>query len=278
MPSGKSNDTKVVNTTTTNEPFQADELREGFGAAKGVLNTPKNYFAGGTVAPFSTQTQSALSGIEDKAMAGSPELGAASNQVMGTLGGEYLRGENPGYEAMVNRATRPVTRNFRENVMPGIKSEFAGSGRYGSGIARQNKEGQAIDDYLRTVGDVSGGLAYQNYGAERQNQQQAAQFAPQMAKAGYQDLASLMGVGGAYDTQAQAQLSDEVNRFNFGQDELANRIGDYMGLVGGGYGGTSTGSSTQPVQAYNPVLGALGMGAMGANITNSLFGGKNPVL
>ena len=97
---------------------------------------------------------------------------------------------------------------------------------------------------------------------------QAAALAPQMAQADYADAERLAGVGAAEEDYRQMKLEDEINRFNFMQNEPWDRLGRYSAFVqGGNWGGTTT----QPVYR-NRAAGAMG-GALGGAALGSMFGG-----
>jgi hypothetical protein len=76
-------------------------------------------------------------------------------------------------------------------------------------------------------------------------------------------------VGAARQGMEQNAITEAMSRFNFGQNEEANRIGRYMGLVGGGYGGQST--SVQPVQGSNSLMQGAGLASLGVGMANTLF-------
>lgn len=262
-------------TTTTvqnNDPWsgQQDYLKTGFEEAKtNVLDRPLEYYSGDTVVPFSDQTNTALNRIEDRANTGSAVQTAANTNLGKTLGGEFLDEGNPHFQAMVERSIAPMRQEFTDVVNPGIDSSFAGAGRYGSG-AHTNARSSAADAYLRNVADTSGSLAFQNYGQERQNQMAGVGMAPTLAAADYADPGMLAQAGATREGLSQAQLQDEINRFNFAQSEPTNRLAQYMGLVNGGYGSSSTASQIAPANQSNPLLTALGIGSSAVGIGTGL--------
>lgn len=258
--------------TTNNTPWQSGALQKGIDSAQTVLDTPRQAYAGQTYAGFDPAQQQAQQGILNVAGQGAPGTQAATTANNATLNGDYLNGGNPAYQAMVDRATRPLVDNFQNNIVPTINSDFAGAGRYGSGIARQGQLDRQADSLNRSVGDVAGNLAYQNYGAERTNMMNAAQMAPGLDQAAYAPYQAMDAVGGQRQSMEQNAIQEAINRFDFGQNEEANRIGRYMGLVGGGYGGTAT--SVQPVQSSNSLLQAGGLASLGIGAANTLFNPK----
>ena len=280
--SSSSPPTQTTVTQQKTDPWSAQQpyLEKGFGAAEtNVLNRPKEYFPGSTVVPFSGETETALTATTNRAMQGNPLLPAAQGGVMDTLGGQYLNQGNPAFAAMAERAISPLRNEYQNTIRPNIDSGFMSAGRGGSNMARSFQMGNAENNYMRQVGDVGASLAYQNYGDERNRMMQAQGMAPGLADADYTDIGQLAGVGAQRQGMSQANLQDLINRFNFAQTEPTQRVGEYMGLVGGGYGGQTQGSSIAPSTApqFNPILGTLGGAAMGVGALGGLYGGANPL-
>jgi hypothetical protein len=100
---------------------------------------------------------------------------------------------------------------------------------------------------------------------------QGAQLAPQFADLDYQGAERLAAVGSAREQQSQAELQDAINRYNFDQNVDAQKLQNFMGLVGGGTVGSS---QSQPV-FRNPLAGGLGGALGGAQLGASL--GFNPL-
>ena len=128
----------------------------------------------------------------------------------------------------------------------------------------------AQENLGQSLSDLSGKMAYQNYGDERSRQLAAAAAAPNMANADYTDIGQLERIGQTREGMAGAELQDQIQRFNFDQAEPRDRLAQYMAMVGGGsYGGTS--SATSPVYR-NQLSEGLGAAASTASILGSLFG------
>ena len=154
-------------------------------------------------------------------------------------------------------------------AMPALTSTFNMGNRLNSpGAAYGVSQG---------VTDALGGIAAQNYQNERLNQQRALGLAPQTAAADYQNIGAVADVGAQQQAQAQAQLNDQVNRFNFQQQLPYNRLGLYNQMVQGNYGGSSTLSQPYfgpPSQGIgSQVLGGLGGAAGGAALGSMLMPG-----
>ena len=217
------------------DPWEAQQpyLKAGFqGAQEGVLNQP-----GATVVPFSPETQYGLSQQGNRALQGSPLLGAANQQAMATMGGDYMSG-GPGFDAFADSAWSAVR--------PQVDSAFEAGGRYGSNL------------HAESLGRGFGRAMAPLYDAERGRQMAATFGAPGLAMADYQDPAMLQQVGAAREGKGQQYA-----------DETTNRLQNYMGLVGGmNYGGTRT---TSGGAGTSPLLGGMG-GAMSGASLGSMFG------
>ncbi len=261
-------------TTTTvqqSDPWSGQQpyLREIFGEAQRLYQQPgPGYYAGQTVAGFAPETETALNAQAARAMSGSPYQQAAGQQLLNTLGGQYLNAGNPYFSGMAGR--------IANEVRPRLDSQFAASGRYASGA---HQEATA-----RALADATASLAYQNYADERSAMQNALGLAPQLAQLDYNDIAQLATVGQTREQMLQAQINDQIARYNFAQQLPYNKLAQYMGLIQGDYGGTYTtteprergigGSILQGAQAGLGIAGALvpGGGLLSAGLGAGLGG------
>jgi hypothetical protein len=190
------------------------------------------YYPAASVIDFSPESEMALTGMRSRAL----DPNSLTAQTQGVVG-QNLMGTNP----LAMAAFKPV--------IDTVTSQFAKAGRYGSGANQQ-------------------ALASALAPAALQAQQAAIQQAPQMQNL---DLQQLARVGGAREDQAQAILQDNINRFNFDQNVDAEKLRNFMGLVGGGTVGSS---QIQPV-FRNPLAGGLGGALGGAQLGASA--GFNPM-
>jgi hypothetical protein len=262
--------TRNVTTTQKSAPWgpQQSYLKTG------MRRADQNYDQFNRVADLPSQTTQGLDQMYQEAQQGTPGVDAARSYGMdflqggsaegmrATAEGDYLN-SNPYLDQTINQALDPVQSR--------VNSQFAGSGRYGSGM-----HSATMTDELS---DVSSRMAYQNYADERNRQQQAQraliddsrQFAGQMPglnQAQFQDEAQMMQVGDVYRQQRQREL-----------DRPQNQLGTYMGLVSGNYG--SQGTSTQPYyydetgQTIGNIASGIGAASQGINFLSGaadLFG------
>jgi len=263
---GSSSTPSTVRTTTVNkDPWgpQQPHLENIFtGAEDAYKSAAPSYFPDSTVVGLSPQTEGALSGMEQRALAGSPLQQAAMAQAQSTIEGDYLN-SNPWLTGAYNAASAPVIEQWNTKIAPGIDSSFAGAGRMGSGLYAQARN-NAENTLGRSLTDMSSKMAYTNYANERKNQLDMTSNAPQMAQSDYNDLNKLMAVGASREGQEQAQLQDQIQRFQFEQNRPWDQLARYSGLVSGGYGS----AEQQQTPLYsNPsanfLSGALGGAQLG---------------
>jgi hypothetical protein len=234
------------------QPYLTDVMQK----SQDIYNRgPMQYYQGQTFAPLSAETQAAQTLQAQRAVNGSPLTTASQEQLTKTMRGDYLDpATNPYLQAGADQ--------IRAKVLPGIDARFSGSGRTGSALAAR-AAGEGVSDAIASQ-------AMQNYTNERNNQIKGMLVAPQMAQQDYTDIARLGEVGAAKEDYAQQQINENINRFNFQQQEPWQNLGLYSNLVNGQYG--STVSTTSPVARRSVGAGLLGGAATGGGLGYMLGG------
>ena len=214
----------------------------------------------------SAQTQQALAQQEALATGAQPTLQAAQQAYQASLGqigqtaaGGFLQG-SPYQQAMLASATRPITQQFGEQVIPGIASLYSRAGRYGSG-AMERALGGATEAYGRALGDVSANIVGQDYARERQLQQQAqlgqaalAQSAPSFFQMGFLPSQALAQVGAAREQIAAQPLQEQIQRYQYAQQLPYQQLQGFLSSI---YG-TPMGQSAIPQAQTNRTAQNLG--------------------
>jgi len=231
MSKGGGTTRQVTQTLTdpTTAPFKEFALSE---AKRLYEQGPMQYYPGRTVVGFSPETEMALSGLRQQAISGSPFIGAVQDVVM-----QNLMGTNPLQAA----AFRPAVEQ--------VEAQFGKAGRYGSGYQQ---------------GAVASALAPMAYRA----QQEAIAQAPAARQFGFADLETLAGIGAAREAQEQAELSADIEKFQFEQQAPGAALANYLASVQGG----QLGSQQITPQYTRPALSALG-GALGGAQIGSMMAG-----
>jgi hypothetical protein len=246
-----------VKTTQSSQPWsqQIPYLTDIMSQAKQLYNSPgPQYYPYATTAPVAPETTSGWNAQAARAVAGSPVNRAAQGYATDVLSGKYLQPGNP-YLGAVDQA-------MWAQVAPNVNAQFSQLGRYGSGAqtnALTTGFANAIAPYH-----------YQDYEAERGRMDSAAAGAPALASTDYTDIAALQNVGQQRQQQAQSEINAAQDRWAYGQQLPWNKLAQYLGLVSGNYGGTTTGS--QPV--YQPSVGSQVLGGLlGAGSLAARFAG-----
>jgi hypothetical protein len=243
---GKDSGNDTQQTTQTSQPWgpQAKRWQTALGdldrlRSSGALRI--NPYPGQTVAPTSDETANAWTGIANRAQSGSPLNQMSGDYVRRTLDPNYLMSDSPGLQSVLDSSANDVN------------ARFAMAGRTFSG------------NHANALNQSQGQLRYQDFARKAQEQQAAAQFAPQLAREDYFDLGQLQQVGGQREAAMQDQINADINRYNSLQNAPINELALYQQLIGGNLGGTTT--ATQPKQQGNSALGVLGgLGQVAASV------------
>lgn len=198
MSKGGGGSTRTVTQTVGPPSYAKPFLKYGMSEAKRLYKDQPSYYPGATTVGFAPETEMALSGTRQRAIDGSPLIGATQDVVM-----QNLMGTNP----LQSAAFRPA--------IEAVQAQAAKSGRYGSGY-QQGALGAALAP-----------MAYQA-------QQDAIAQAPAAYEFGFADLAKLAGVGETREAQDQAELQADIDRFNFEQGQPLSSLANYMAAIQGG--------------------------------------------
>ena len=284
-------------TEAKNEPWgpQQPFLIEGYNRARSYLDSDNpRFFPGSTVAGQSDLTQQGIGLLGGFGQSDAFQTAMGSTRRVATDGGlnglgmetltrtargDFLSPEsNPAFRGMLDQTINAIR--------PGVDAAFAGAGRTGSGA-----HSAAFADAATRAGTQ---LAYQNYGQERQAQQQAAgllnQFGLQdagmrmgagqaLAQLGLMPAQTALQAGGMQDARAQELLDADVARWNFDQNREYAKVANYMQLLGNVIPGTQTQTTTtrggsgalQTLGGITSTLGALGSLGQGIGAVGRLF-------
>jgi hypothetical protein len=226
------------------KPYYTQAAQE----SQNLYNTYRpEYFQGSTYIPFSPETELALQAQTDRAIGGSPLVDEAQSQQLSTIRGDYLTG-SPQLEQELNRISGKVN------------SQFATGGGYRSSANQEVLAREMSDAALR------------NYQSERGFQQQAIGAAPQMAAADYNDINQLGNVGRTREDLFGRQLQDQMDYFNFIQEQDPQALDQYISRItglGGGFTNQTT-TGTAPSQKKNVLGTALGLASAGLGLYSDL--------
>lgn len=178
-----------------------------------------------------------------RALGGSPEIAAGSQNITDTLNGAYLNG-NPYLQSQINQGADSLKSNYFD-ATGNTDATFARSGAFG-GSAWQNAQQGNAKELATGLGNLENNMRFQNYGMERQNQMNALNPAMAYGNQAYTDAQQLQGTGQqqyAFDQQRlddyQGMWSDQANSPYRQLDVLASGLSS---AVGNSYTGTQTGA------------------------------------
>lgn len=265
--------TSTVTNQTILSPEQKQILQMIMPIARQTLANPPRYYPGKTVAPFDPlQIESQKQAVATARQGALPNLvSSAGNALQFSLGDVLLPSSNPALQSTIDAATRPITRNFQQIVLPGINAEATLANQFGSsrhGVA----QGIASQDYLRQIGDTSAQIATEGYNQGLQAMGRGLALAPQIGQMQLLPAQVLEAVGAQQQTQAQALIDDAVSRFMYNEMAPFLTAQDVAALAFGVPGSRVQSSATQPVNQPSPWMTALGGAATGASL-GSIFGG-----
>ncbi len=232
--------------TTTNVPWAPEgaALQKGYSAAQSnILDRPTEFYGGQTFAGFAPETEQALTQQTARAGQGpSADLTGAQDYNRDLLSGDM---SNPAFAGMADAVTAAVR--------PGIDASFARAGRGGSPIHNQTM----------ATGITRGMMPFLGAAADR-----ATNLSREELTQDNYNIDRLGDVGRQRQQQEQLGISEDVARFDFGQNEPANRAQSYLSAIQGMPSfGTSSSSGSSRNLANSGMLG-------GGTLMSMLGGGK----
>jgi hypothetical protein len=180
---------------------------------------------------------------------------------------------NPGLKGAVDAAVRPVTEQYQQQTLPGLRDEFQGAGQQFGGSRRGVADVNAMSKYLQNVGDVSSKVVGNAYDTNMRTYLQALGLVPQTSASLLSPATTTSGVGDIRQNMAQALLGEQVAGFNYEQLAPFLQSQDIISLISGIPGGTSQTLSTGNTPQKNQMMSALGGAAAGASLGTAIMPG-----
>lgn len=279
-------------TTTVQElsPEQQRLINLVIPTAEQIIAQPPELFPGSTIQPFDplqVQAQEnvlALAGPGGQLPSLTGQAGLASQFLLGPV---LFPESNPALAAATEAAIRPLTEQFQNVILPGIRGEAITAGGFG-GSRQGIAEGLAAQGLTRQTGDVTASIQANAFQQSLDAMTRALFAAPSTAQLQFLPSTALGAVGAQRQQFGQAQLSEEAQRFiseqlipfATAQDVAALAFGIPGGRVtstsqlsgGGGDGfGQALGIAAMLAGLIVPGLGPLAAAGAGAGA----FGGLN---
>lgn len=216
---------------------------------------------------------------------------AGSDPTQGNINAAGAYADNPFLSGAIDAASRDVTRNLTEDVLPGINRMGSATGNTNSsrtgiaeGIALRGAQdrigdisatmrGDAWNNGLRTAeaarqGNMSAmGTAGNLYNSAMDNALRGAAAGTTM---GYNNLDALSKAGGMLQGNQQSLLNEGYQKYMNQQTMPFDWLDRYMTAVKGNYGGTTVSSANNGNPSWlNALQGGLGGAAGGLSLYNN---------
>jgi hypothetical protein len=255
--------------STTNAPLpEARPYYQDFLArSQEVANQPYQQSPGTYTGP-NPYLQQGWDATAQRAMQGSPVMGAANTQLMNTINGGFMNG-NPYLDQNIASAQGDLTQAWNQVQRPQFDKAMQRSGSFGNtGIAQT--AGYAADTLQKNLGRISSDMRGNAYNTERGFMQQALSMAPQFANQDYVDANALLNVGGQAQQFTQAAQNQNQNWFTEAQQFPQQQLGLLGNALGLNQGSQQTSTQPDPSKTSQIVGGAL-TGAQLAQMFSELF-------
>jgi hypothetical protein len=193
---------------------------------------------------------------------------AQGNQFM-TSGAVLDPNRNPGLQGAIEAATRPITQNFTQSVLPNIRSGAVAADQFG-GSRQGIAEGIAAQSLGNALSDATSKVVNPAYQSGLTAMTQNIGLAPSVAQGLAIPGVTTSGVGDVRQALTQQQLTEQQQRqqtSNMWPLMLGQQLAGIAGALPGA-GTTTTGSGPQ---APSGLSQALGFGAAGASALSSLL-------
>mgnify|MGYP003673385519 CR=1 FL=1 len=266
------NKTEIARSYSGPPPYAEPYYKRALDWSEDVSEEPLDYYPGATTVGFSDPTLEGLKRGEARARAGSTLLSGAQDFVGDTTGGGFT---NPALEMLQKTAAGDFlgqNKYLAGAMQPGldaIKGQFSAGGRLGSGanvgamtshmapIYARNYERERANQLnaQRAIGQISQ--------EDLMNRFRAADMAPDMAAADYDDSDRLLKYGAMHEAKEGEKMTADMAKHDWLQNEEQRRLSNFLANIRGGTVGSTT---TKPVYS-NPAgqlfgnLATLGQGA-----------------
>lgn len=248
--------------TTKTEPWAVQQpyIQKGFEQAYQLSQKPITQYQGAFTAGKTASDTGAENYLTDYAGTLTGQSGKNLDALNWATGAGNLDvGNNQYVQGQMAANTNRLYQDFNEQTVPALRSNFGKSGQIGSsrqGIA----EGLAAQGVARASADSNAQILGTAYNNALDTYSSVLAQAPALMQAGTMPGSLLSQVGQSQRGFEQDKIDEAISRNDFSQNEAWNRLANYMQMVSGNWGGTTT--STMPGQKKPNLLGALAAGGL----------------
>jgi hypothetical protein len=234
-------------------------------------------------APMNEQQQYSLGNIANYANNPNPIINNAYSDMTNTLGGGYLNPQsNPYLAQYAQQALGDVSRNYENSVVPQLSASAQRAGAFG-GSADTLLRSEAMKNYGDTLSKTATGIYNPAYESERTRMMQYQGLAPTTTQMPVQQAQAGLGVGDAYQQQAQNELNNWVKQYQQAQQwpfYTSQAAASQFPIYGAGSTTYNSGTSTTESNAgsNNPFSNIFGgaLSGIGTGLMASAIPGIGP--
>ena len=248
-------------TTQTTEPWseQKDYLKAGFKQAADIYGRgAPDYYPGDTLAKFTPAQAAAQMGVAGYVTgpraAGQQAMGEGA-LTRGLSGKVDLSKFNPMMDALSNQMKSQLT----GSILPGIRQsmvEYQPGGSSRADLVQSQAIAAANKQMLDKAAEMYGG-AYQSAQDRAVNY---GQLYPSIMAAPLATYGALGDVGAEQRAMQQEAIDRDMAKYSYTANRDASQLANYMSMISGDYGGTTTQVAPGPSALQNmaSVVGILG--------------------
>ena len=224
---------------------QIPYLTAGFDEARRLYDRgAPAYYSKDTLAGFDPAQTAAQHNVLGYAMgprAAAQQAGAEDRLLRGLSGEIDTATFNPMMDALGRQATSQLTSNILPGIREGITSTQAGGGTRGD-LVQANAIAAANQQMLNKAAEMT-------YGAQQAAQDRAVNFAklyPSIMSAPLGMASAIGDVGAARRAMTQETINRDMARHQFESTAPQQALQNYMAMIQGNYGGTTTQTTPGP--------------------------------
>ena len=255
---------------------QVPYILGGFSAAKDLYNRgAPAYYPKETLAGFDPSQDVAQKATLGYAMGPrtTAQQAAAENRLIQGLSGEV---DTARFDPVMDYLGREMKSNLETDVLPGIRQSLV---QYQPGGSSRGDlvQAQAIAKANQQMLDKASQLTYGAYSDAQDRAQNYANLYPSIMSAPIGAYQAIDDVGAARRAMTQETINRDMARYNYEAQAPQRALQDYMAMITGDYGATSTGSGLTTQTGANQTSGmdnisqAIGI----AGSLASLFGASD---
>lgn len=257
-------------TTTTMGKDQQDLFNRIFPSLQGAASQTPQVFGGSTVAGLTPDQIAAQNKAREAAGGSVQNLATQGAATQGQLldPNFMLNTNTPQLTAARDSVTNDTTQNFLQHILPSLRggATIAG-GMYSGGQSKAGiAEGQATGDTSRALATTLANMNMDAWKAGMSGLQSAEQNNPNVMSAQLMPSAIQGAVGTQTQTQNQAELNDQVQRYYLGQQLPFMHAQEILSAIQGMPGATTTSHVQGQTQQPSWLQQLLGLGVAGAGM------------